>query len=557
MVSQSPANRYGVLVVGCGPVGLTLANLLGSMAIRTLVIERNATTVQEPRAVSIDDESLRTLQAVGLAKEALTAIVPGYGSHYYSPRGGCFVRVEPSGEPYGYPRRNAFRQPVLERQLREGLARYPSVDLFFGCALVDFEDDDGVKAQLEFADGAKSEVCCDFIVGCDGASSRVRERLGVKMEGTTFDEHWLIVDLENHDNGIKHTEVFCNPRRPAITLPGPQRTRRFEFKILAGENKEAFMARDTAKTLLAAHGADPRADIKRQTIYRFHARVATQWRNGRALLAGDAAHLTPPFAGQGMNSGLRDAHNLAWKLSAVIRGEMGVDVLDSYAAERKDHVWRMIRLALAMGRVMAPKNAAAAILTQTAFRALGLWPPAHAYVAQMKYKPKPRFHSGFLLRDGRSARRTLVGRLFPQPKTRTAAGDVVLLDEALGPGFAILAIDPPAAFWRKFTHPIWRSLAARKIAVAPKNSPRPYLDDVVEAQDESGVLRAYFEAYPRSALLLRPDRYAAAEIPFERVDEIAIALSDLVKGTWSASWPEQDAPLRLAGRSAEHGSAEP
>ena len=227
-------------------------------------------------------------------------------------------------------------------------------------------------------------MTCDYLIGCDGAASLVREKLGIKLEGTTFSERWLIVDLENNGNRIKHTEVFCDKRRPCITLPGPDQTRRFEFKLLAGEKDEDLLEQKTVERLLAAHGADPNATLRRKTVYRFHARVAPRWREGRVFLAGDAAHLTPPFAGQGMNSGIRDALNLSWKLAAVLQGAAGPGLLDSYEQERKDHCWQMINLALRMGRVMSPKTWAHGVVTQSAFRLLNMWPAARDYIAQMK-----------------------------------------------------------------------------------------------------------------------------------------------------------------------------
>src|SRR5207248_2060401 len=225
------AVQYPVVIVGGGPTGLTLANLLGVEGVRVLLIEGHTSTVQEPRAVSIDDESLRTVQAIGIVDEVLKQVVPGYGSHYYSPAGRCFVKVEPTETPYGYPRRNAFRQPVFERQLREALDRFPHVETRFGYTLESFTHDAiGVSLCVTGPEGQQTRIACDYLVGCDGANSTVRNLLGISLEGSTFSERWLIVDLEHSENPSPHTKVFCDPRRPCITLPGPNRTRRFEFK---------------------------------------------------------------------------------------------------------------------------------------------------------------------------------------------------------------------------------------------------------------------------------------------------------------------------------------
>lgn len=523
--------RVAVAVVGSGPVGLTLANLLGRYGVETLLIERNAATVQEPRAVSIDDESLRTLQAAGLADEVLQGVVPGYGSRYLSPAGRCFARVEPTGTPYGFPRRNAFRQPVLEATLHRGLDRFEAVHTRYGWRLVRFgQSADGVTLQLEGPGGALRQVACDYLVGCDGASSTVREQLGLNLAGTTFDERWLIVDLENHENRSTHTDVFCDRSRPGITLPGPDRTRRYEFKLLPGERDEELLQPAVVQRLLARHGADPKATLRRKVVYRFHARVAERWSDGRVFIAGDAAHLSPPFAGQGMNSGLRDAMNLAWKLAAVTAGRAGAALLASYEAERKAHAWEMIGLALRMGRVISPPSDLAGLATRLAFRALKLWPTAYDYLAQMKYKPKPRFRAGFVVAEDRPARGSLVGHLLPQPLLSTLEGQPALLDTFLGDRFVLMAptADPVGTF-AAFDQPVWRKLGAGRLAVLPSGA-RPALRDGIDSTvDRDGA----FRALAGQVLLVRPDRYVAAAMTSGVAAEAAAAVDRLLDATWN------------------------
>lgn len=525
-----------VVVVGSGPVGLTLANLLGRYDVPTLLVEKNAATVEEPRAVSIDDESLRALQAAGLVDDVLQNVVPGYGSRYLSPAGRCFARVEPTGSPYGFPRRNAFRQPVLEATLQRGLARFGGVRTLYGWRLVRHEQSaQGVTLQLAGPAGEARRVTCDYLVGCDGASSTVREQLGIGLVGTTFDERWLIVDLENHDNRSKHTDVFCDRRRPAITLPGPDRTRRYEFKLLPGERDEDLLGDETVSRLLRDHAADPAATVVRKVVYRFHARVAERWSDGRVLIAGDAAHLTPPFAGQGMNSGIRDALNLAWKLAAVVQGIAGPRLLKTYECERKDHVWQMIRLALRMGLVMSPPHAVAGFLTRAAFRALRLWPSAADYVVQMKHKPVPRFNDGFLIRDALPPKQSLVGKLLPQPLVRTPCGGIVRLDDRLGARFALVAYtaDADRAF-AGLRQPLWDRIGAGRIAISPSNDlPRPSVHASC-VLDLDGRMARLFAPYEGRILLVRPDRYVAAAIDSRRPEEAASRVEKLLADTWDA-----------------------
>ena len=523
-----------VLVIGSGPTGLTLANLLGTAGIGVALVERNLHTVQEPRAVSIDDESLRTMQAVGIVDNVLAEIVPGYGSHYHGPDGSCFVTVEPQGRPYGYPRRNAFRQPVLEQQLRDGLDRHTSVTKMFGWTLDRYtQTHDTVTAILSRPADSQSggeirTITCDYLVGCDGAASRVRDAVGVVLEGTTFDERWLIVDLEQHPNTVRHTTVFCDTRRPCITLPGPDDTRRFEFKLHPGETDAAILEPASIDRLLRTHGADMSAILRRKTVYRFHARVAPRWSDGRVFLAGDAAHLTPPFAGQGMNSGLRDAHNLAWKLAAVLDRRLGPALLATYEQERSDHVWQMVQLALRMGQVMSPRTKLVGWLTRMGFRSLRVWPPARDYVAQMRYKPKPRFHAGFMVADGQGARHTLAGRLIPQPVVQTADG-AMLLDHVLGDRFTLLLrTADPARDFARLPPTRWDALGAMRVAVLPADAPMRECSGVTVVRETDGALAAALAPYGGRVLVLRPDHYAAGSLSPEDPG----ALDHLIDATW-------------------------
>ncbi len=233
---------WPVVVVGAGPNGLTVANLLARYGVDVLLIERNETTVQEPRAVSIDDESLRTMQAIGVVDTVVSRVVLGYGSDYFSAGGSCFLQVRPTGMEYGYPRRNAFRQPVFEQQLRdyfcEHAARQTRSEAWFSTELIDFrQGPDSVDLVLRRADGSFSEVSTSYLVACDGGRSFVREKLGIKLSGSTFRERWLILDLEETKDHTHHTKVFCDPARPFLSLPGPDRTRRFEFMLHEGETE--------------------------------------------------------------------------------------------------------------------------------------------------------------------------------------------------------------------------------------------------------------------------------------------------------------------------------
>ncbi|WP_265304763.1 bifunctional 3-(3-hydroxy-phenyl)propionate/3-hydroxycinnamic acid hydroxylase [Verminephrobacter eiseniae] len=504
--------HFPVVIVGAGPTGLMLANLLGQQGVRTLVIERNRSTVAESRAVTIDDESLRTVQASGLMGQVLPQVVLGYGVRYYSWRGKEFARIEPQGQEYGFPKRNAFRQPLLLEQLRAGLQRFAHSAIWFGHELLQFRDEgaNGQVVHLQLGhDGATKHLRCQWLVACDGGRSMVRERLGIALVGSSYDEKWLIVDLLGRSSALRHAGTWCDPARPAIRLPGPQGTLRYEFMLHAGEDPEQVLQEENVRRWIhARHPADARLAITRKVVYAFHARVAERWQSGRVLLAGDAAHLTPPFAGQGMNSGVRDAANLAWKLAAVVRGEMAPGLLATYAQERKPHAWSLIGMAVRIGRFMQPKSVWAALLAQGALRLCSLYPPVREHVLQLRFKPRPRFHEGFFLPGESAAALVPAGQLLPQPQVELPGGARVALDDMLGPGFAWLGLADAAM-------PPDFGLPCRHLRVVAQQDDFLPVQPARAAQcavlrDVDGTLERLLRSAGANAVLLRPDRYVLA-----------------------------------------------
>lgn len=531
---SDPGSQYDVLIVGAGPTGLTTANILGMYGIRTLLVERHAATVGEPRAVSIDDESLRTMQFIDVVEEVRTSIVEGYGSHYFSPRGRCFAKVVPDVMDYGYPLRSAFRQPVLEAQLRTGLQRFPSVETRFSTRVTRLaEHEDGVAATLTTNDGS-IEVRSRFVVACDGAKSGIREALGIAMSGSTYDQRWLIIDLVGSSDRFRHTRVYCDPARPALTLPGPEGSRRYEMMMLPGENPDDLTQEAGVRALLAQFSEDDaKLEIVRKVIYHFHARVAERWTAGRIFLAGDAAHLSPPFAGQGMNSGIRDAQNIGWKLAYCVRGDLGPGVLESYESERKPHATELIKMAVKMGHVMMPSSRTNAVAVQSVFRLLSLYRPARDYVMQMKYKPKPHFELGILAGDAGAGLR---GRMLPQPLVELPDGTKVLLDQVLGKGFATIELDDgtlPLAVPRGD-----RELGVRLVRVIPRDHRFVGSRDagVPQVRDITGIVGELFARNAIRGTIARPDRYVAACLARRAdADETDRLLHEIVRSSNTSS----------------------
>jgi 3-(3-hydroxy-phenyl)propionate hydroxylase len=511
---MNSSQHYPVIILGAGPTGLVLANLSGLYGVRALVLERHASTVDEPRAVSIDDESLRTLQTAGLIDQVLPQIVQGYGVHYFSWSGKPFAKVEPSSREYGYPKRNAFRQAVLVAQLCTGLKRYRHVDVAFGHELKTFtQTSDGVQLDVVH-DGVVKVFTCDWLVACDGGRSGVRDQLGINLAGNTFAEKWLIVDLLERTTPFRHTRTYCDPVRPAIRLPGPEGTVRYEFMLKDGESAEYVLDEARLRSWIAEREpSDANLPIARKVVYTFHARIAERWREGRVFLAGDAAHLTPPFAGQGMNSGVRDAANLAWKLAAVVQGMAGAALLDTYEQERKPHAWALIKMATLIGRYMQPKSVAGAMAAQWALKIVSLYRPARDYVLQLKFKPKPRFLQGFFVPGHAPEAPIHAGQLLIQPLVELPGGRRVLLDEVLGPGFACVG-------WMGEGESLdsvrLGALGCRRVQVIRQEDDFPWReieeDGVVVVRDCDAALAQVMDKAHASAMVIRPDRYVLSFI---------------------------------------------
>jgi len=462
---------------------------------------------------------------MGLVDEVLADVLQDMPIRYYTSWGRCFAHVKPSSRPFGWPRRNLFLQPLLERTLRNGLKRFATVDLCLGHELVGMTEMDGaVFAQVRRLSGEISAVTARYLVGADGGRSTVRDLIGVPMEGTTEPVKWLVVDVEDDLLDAPYSAVYCDPDSPVLMVPLPYKHRRFEFRLRDGDDEQAVVQPGHVRQLLAGrYGATPLPTVVNARVYLHHSRVTSTFQAGRVLLVGDAAHLQPPFFGQGMNSGIRDATNLAWKLAAVARGVGGDDLLATYDAERRPHAAEMVGFATRMGSMYRPRNAVTERLRDAVFRAVQLVPGGRDYILQMKYKPMPRYTEGVVVGVDLSSKSDPVGRMFPQPDVDAPEGRM-RLDDAIGPWFAVLtlahdpsALDPASVAW-------WRSVEARLVRVVrPREhvygTPSPVGDDgdVLTVEDVDGVLRDWRLARPADeVVVLRPDRYVAATCTRDR-----------------------------------------
>ena len=362
MQDKSAGFDFDVVIVGRGPVGATLANLLGLCGVRTLVLEREARTYHLPRAVHFDDECMRVFQTIGLADAILPHVILSPGMRFVDAEGRLILDWPRSQDltPMGWHLSYRFHQPDLEEILIDGLRRWPQVEVRNCCDVFALDQDDrGVRVRYEnLTTGQPSELRAAFVVGCDGARSLVRRFIGSGMDDLGFHERWLVIDaLLNSDRpdlgdySIQH----CDPRRPATYIRGTGNRRRWEITVHPDEDAQAVTQPAKLWDLLSRWISPGEAEIERAAVYTFHSAIARQWRNNRLLLAGDSAHQTPPFLGQGMCAGIRDAANLAWKLRDVVTGRSDARLLDSYQSERSPHVREFIELAIRLGGVINTK----------------------------------------------------------------------------------------------------------------------------------------------------------------------------------------------------------
>ncbi len=423
-----------VLIVGYGPVGAALACLLGRYGVRTCVIDKATEIFMSPRAIALDNEALRILQMVGLSEQAFDRVpIPYVKMH--SPYVGQFAHINTSGTIDGHPKLVTFYQPDLERALREEAASHATVDVRLGIELLSLKQVEGVEATVRDNNGQESMIRTRFVVGADGASSRVRQLIGQDFKGRSYAEDWLIVDAKNVPASIDHVEFICDPKRPTPHMVAPGGRTRWEFMLQPGEKREEMESDEALKTLLAPWGNPDDMEIERRAIYRFHALCCKSFSKGKVFLVGDAAHVTPPFVGQGLVAGLRDVANLGWKLAWVAQGWAAPRILDSYDQERRPHAKAMIQLARFMGSMVMPQNALAAIGLHGVMRSARANPALRPFLEDLGVKPKNRFSKGLFTKGRGRLRR---GACLPQFWLRDQEHQLRLSDDILADSLTLV-----------------------------------------------------------------------------------------------------------------------
>jgi 3-(3-hydroxy-phenyl)propionate hydroxylase len=476
---------YDVAVAGYGPVGAVAAALLGGMGLSVHVCDASRTIYDKPRAFALDHEIMRVFQQLGLADRVMDFAEPFTPSEFYGVDGQLIKRFHTLAPPYplAFVPSLVFNQPRLEQLLREHVAKLPAVTVELGVKLESFtQDDDGVTLQLRDGDATR-QVHARYLVGCDGASSTVRSLAGLALDDLGFDQPWLVVDVLANERGVAKLPTvsmqICEPQRPTTYLVGVNNHRRWEIAINP-DDSDADVTTDEGVWKLLARWITPNdAQLWRHARYRFHALVAHEWRKGRVFIAGDAAHQQPPFLGQGMCQGVRDAANLSWKLAAVLRGDAGGSLLDTYGMERGAHVADLTTRIKAIGQLVGERD-----LARARGRDARLLAEAGGQVqSQPRQSVQPALRGGLLspnLHEG-------VGTLFPQPWLIQGDGERHRMDDAAGRGWRLIG-----------TSPVDTSLPEGMVHIAIGRD---------GAEEADGVVAQWFARHACRFAIVRPDHY--------------------------------------------------
>ena len=483
---------FDVAIVGYGPVGALAALLLAESGLRVAILERATEASQLPRAVGLDSESMRAFQRIGLGDAVNGIVQPAREIEQVcftdSQRRQLFGLEIPQHGINGWRDVLFFDQPELEALLRECVAREDRIHAFLGHAVESLaQTEDFVALRGRDAVNQETwEVRAPFALGCDGASSFVRSALGIEWQRLGYDQDWLVVDIVPKPEARLPivTMQVCDPARLTTYVCCKDPNRRWEFQLVPGETREEMLRSEKIEELLLPWLPPEQYEIRRAAVYQFHAATIGRWQEGRVFLAGDAAHQTPPFLGQGLNAGFRDAVNLGWKIPLVHSGACDARLLESYAAERDAHARDLVQWAVAAGQLMETLAA----------REAGR-PDPHLHVDRSagygQGRSAPPLRSGVLL-DGQTGADAPAGNLLRQPTVRGPEGKERRLDELLGRGFAVVARKQSDLHVGSAARSILRRLGARSVSL-----------EGLEATE--GQMDRLFDTSP--AVVVRPDRY--------------------------------------------------
>ncbi|MGO4591609.1 FAD-dependent monooxygenase [Paenarthrobacter sp. 2TAF44] len=508
---------FEVAVVGAGPVGLTAALLLADGGARVVLLETATAPMDLPRAISIADETFRTMDRLGLAEALKTESLLGTGSRYFGLNDRPLASSTPVPSRIGHPAKSQFDQPVLEELLWNKAQNHHGIEFLAGAQVTSISQKaDGVSVGFDSdadAGASAGTVTASWLVGADGGRSFIRESLGIDLVGSTQQERWIVVDLLNIPGAREpYAEFHGNGTRPYVLVPGIKGRLRLEFMLFDHEDADEMTSPEKILELSRPFHPELRTeDVRRAVVYVAHQRLARTYRSGRAFLIGDAAHLMPPFSGQGLNAGLRDALNLSWKLLEVLRG-VGTDrLLSTYESERRTHAAKMVKVSRRTGAVVMAVGAFRTNLRDIAFRTVSLIPAVHRYLGSMRFITPPDYRNGVAIKADRDVDRRVaawVGLALSQPAVADEDGSTAPLDSHLGSGWALITLGAGVAETLAGSQ-FWSLLGARRITLTGNSHATRRNRDEQVLMDAGRVL-ALPGLATRHTVLVRPDRYVAA-----------------------------------------------
>ncbi|WOP18667.1 FAD-dependent monooxygenase [Raineyella sp. LH-20] len=498
-----------VAVIGYGPTGLVGALTAATKGAGVVAFERDKDIYSRARAVTVNDWTMRIFQDLGIDERIEKVIEPQRALRWVTYDGQEVMRVQhpPSalGTRNAKPRFYNIYQPTMEAELRRCGEALDNLEVRYGTEVIGLEQDaDGVTiTSRDRETGAASTTRVRYVIAADGGSSAVRKMLDIPMTGDTVPTLWIVIDCKAlrwwPDRDF--LTFWTDKDRPVVDIALSAGNHRWEIPLQPDETEADFPTSAEVWPLLEAMGKTHQdVQILQHAFYRHHVRAAETWRKGRVFLAGDAGHLMPPWAGAGMQSGMRDGHNLGWKLARVLRGELGEEWLDTYEAERRPNVAFFTDLAVGLGRVIKQEAGAEEIA------AMNTVPEGTVTPFEPPLIAPPVLAGGWL--RGPLGDASIIGRMLPQPTVGDTVGRMGRADELLGDDFVLLGADvDPATLLTPAEKAEWDALGARYLAVRPRDAYTEGPDELVDLQ---GVLLAWFERYGVRAVAVRPDKFVAA-----------------------------------------------